>query len=403
MGFRLSLLILFFLALGLLLRSVLRRGGKASLSGGYVVLGHLAALLIGLMLSPAFLSVIDQTTKSGLIPILEMAFGWVGFLFGFQFNISTLRRVSSPYLARAVLESLIAFLIIFSVSFVLLIHILTGINLNEALKIALALGAVLSISSPTLVGVMNKKIRAKSPVVDFLSVVTSIDGLTGLAALGLINISWHPAGLKWFVSCLLILILGIGQAFLIWLLLRTERKAVPTTILGIGVLTLGAGMSAYLGLAPVVPGALAGMIAANLAPGLRQRLARMLVTAESGLYFGLVVLAGVFLPWRFGDFPALAVVLICSMGVILRFVGKSAGAGIIYRMSRLPADKKTAHQFCCSVQSGGALILVAALCYNQTIAGKNAPIVLLTALAGFIFGEIISIVCLPRLLHSLKR
>jgi len=399
MGFRLAILVLFFLAFGLILRGILRKRDPSGIRSGYLLLGHLFALFFGLLLSPALFSVIDVDTKRGLVPILEMSFGWVGFLFGFQFNITTLARIPGSHLRRAIAESLTAFAVV-AVSSYFILRIyggMLGIRPPDVLKNALAFGAVLSISSPTLIGIIQRRIRSRSPLTGLLTVTTSIDGLTGLVTLGVINIFWHPAGLALYLVLGLTLLLGLGQAFLIWLLLQSERKAIPTAILGIGVLTLGAGMSAYLGLAPVVPGALAGIVAANLAPGLRQRLARMLLTAESGLYLGLIVLAGVFLP-TMGQYSAPAIMWVCFTALCLRFLGKMAGGALIYTGEQNRETRGRRWLFGCSLQSGGALLLAVALCYSQTMGGSEASIIVVTALATFIVGEILSVYSLPRLL-----
>lgn len=404
MGFRIALLILFFLTLGLILRGLMRKGEKGVISGGHIVLGHLGALLFGLIISPRFFAIIDQGARGGLVPILEMAFGWVGFLFGFQFNITTLRRIPRGDLLRAWAEAGVAFLTTAFISFAVLKSQILVVHLTEAdyLKTALALGAVLSISSPTLVGTLNRQIRARSRVVSLLTVTTSVDGLIGVIILGVINLVWHPAHMDLLLSFGLFILIGIGQAFLLWLLLQSERKAVPTTILGIGVLTLGSGLSSYLGLAPVVTGALAGMVAANLAAGLRQRLARMLVTAESGLYFGLIVLTGVFLPQPRMAYGGVAILVICLLGMAIRFLGKMLGGAVIFQQVIGSGTKRGRELFSCSLQSAGALTLVAALCYNQTIRVQQAPLVVLVALTVFVGGEIIGIMATPRLLRSFK-
>jgi hypothetical protein len=406
MGFRLALLILFFLAVGLVARGILRKGDKGPASPGRIVLGHLVALLFGVIISPHFFSFITPPAVKGLVPILEMAFGWVGFLFGFQFNITTLRRIPGFSLLYAVLEASIAFGIAAFVAFFIIRQYTDFLELAKAdvLRTALALGAALSISSPTLLGLFNKQMRVKSPLLSALIVAASVDGLVGVFVLGAINIVWHPARLEAHLVFLLIVLLGFVQAILLWLLLRAERKAIPTATLGIGVLTLGAGISAYLGLAPVVPGVLAGVIAANLAPGIRQRLAGMLYIAESGLYIGLIILAGVFLPLKGIEYRISILAWIALVGVLVRFLGKTFSGRYFYRLVNRPgtSQPRIRDLFTGSLQSAGALTLVVAFCYSQTIAANKAPVVIMTALFVFIAGEMIGALSTPRLLDFFR-
>jgi hypothetical protein len=405
-GFKLALLVLFLLVMGLVLRSLVKKERKTPVMAGHIVLGHLLAFLFGIIISPQLFSLIDPAAIKGVQPILQLAFGWVGFLFGFQFNLQTLRQVQKGKLTRSIIESSTTFIIVAVPVFFGLTFFVRSLDFppGEVFKTALALGATLSISSPTLLGVINSQIRARSYFVTLLTVNTSIDGLIGVLALGLVNVLWHPYGLGILISVILMLMLGVGQALLLWLLLRSEHKAIPTTILGIGVLTLGAGMSAYLGLSPVVPGALAGMIAANLTPGLRQRLARMLVTAESGLYLGLIVLSGVFIPDIGGAFGNKLLLFSMISGIIgLRILGKSAGTLIIFNTAGITGPRGARGLFACSLQAAGALTLVVALCYQQVIGGKMASLVVFAALGSFLFGEICSVIATPRFLALFRK
>ncbi len=398
MGFKLALLCLFFLVGGLALRTLWAKSGKTLDSPVPIVFTHIAALLLGILLSPRISSVIDESVRSGIRPILEMAFGWVGFLFGFQFNAVTLRRIPPRYLLGTFLEGITTFVIIAASALFALGFFAgrPGMERAEVWETALALGAVLAISSPTIIGTLHRRIRARSPVVTLLTVATSTDGVIGVIALGVINILWHPSGVGWTRSLILMFALGIGEAFLLWLLLRTERKAIPTAILGIGVLTLGAGVSAYVGLAPVVTGAIAGAVAANLAPGLRQRLARMLHTAESGLYLGLIILAGVFLPVAGRRIFAGAVCL-----GILRMIGKFFGGELAFRIGGMRSGEGIEHQFAGALQPAGALTLIAALCFSEITGGTLAPLVVLSAIVAFVIGEVLGGIATSSLLRRL--
>ena len=57
-------------------------------------------LVLGLLLGPQFLNLMDPETQKGLAPLTALLLGWIGLLFGFQFEIKKLRRVPPGILFR---------------------------------------------------------------------------------------------------------------------------------------------------------------------------------------------------------------------------------------------------------------------------------------------------------------
>lgn len=401
MGFKLAALVLFFLAGGLLIRAIARKSKEGSVSIPVVILGHILAVFLGILISPNVFGIIEKNALNGLVPILDLVFGWIGFLFGFQFNVTTIRRIPRGWFRKSFIESFITFLFT-GAAIVLILFILSEKDFIERKQIvisALAAAGALSVSSPTLWSFLQRSIKRPPRIFSLLNVILSTDGILGVAALALINVLWHPEGFGVFRVLLLFIGLGGGQGALIWLLLGDERRTIPIAMLTIGVLTLGAGLSSRMGIAPVVTGALAGAVTANLTPGLRQRLVKVLHTAESGLYLGALILFGLFFPGGSSKWETVGF-LIAFLG-FLRFPGKYIGGITIFR--KTVKDSETRKIMTYSLYTEGVLSLVLALCFVRTVGGDLSAGVLHIVLFAFVMGELISALKLPGMLKTISR
>ena len=77
-------------------------------------LSGLEFILFGIFLGPLFLNVLDDTSIRGLEPLMALLLGWVGMLFGFQFEMAILRRFPGLQLLAAIGEGLVTLLMVFA-------------------------------------------------------------------------------------------------------------------------------------------------------------------------------------------------------------------------------------------------------------------------------------------------
>ena len=63
-------------------------------------------LFLGLLLGPQFLNLLDTQTMGGLDPLSALLLGWIGLLFGFQFEFSRLRRFPEQFLIAGIFEGI---------------------------------------------------------------------------------------------------------------------------------------------------------------------------------------------------------------------------------------------------------------------------------------------------------
>jgi len=77
-------------------------------------------IVIGLLLGSDFLNLIDDTTLGLLRPFVCVILGWVGFLFGLQFDRRTMNSLPRGYVAVSAVEGLVTLAAVLPVAWYLL-------------------------------------------------------------------------------------------------------------------------------------------------------------------------------------------------------------------------------------------------------------------------------------------
>lgn len=96
------------------------RNFKLPLFARHFYMRGIEFLFLGLLLGPQYLNLIDSKAQDGLAPLAALVLGWIGLLYGFQFEIKKLRRFPLEYAAAANLQGgLTLFLVLFGAYFTL--------------------------------------------------------------------------------------------------------------------------------------------------------------------------------------------------------------------------------------------------------------------------------------------
>ena len=103
-------------------------------------------IIIGLLLGSDFLNVIDDTTLELLRPFVCVILGWVGFLFGLQFDRRTVNNLPSGYVAASAVEGVVTLATVLPVAWYLLMK-----STNAAPDV-IAIAAVTLAASATCTG-----------------------------------------------------------------------------------------------------------------------------------------------------------------------------------------------------------------------------------------------------------
>jgi hypothetical protein len=285
-------------------------------------------IIIGLLLGSGFLNLIDDATLDLLRPFVCVILGWVGFLFGLQFDRRTVNNLPSGYIAVSAGEGMITLATVLPVVWYLLTR-----STNAAPEVvaiaAVTLAASAACTGLTALTLVEKHRRPASPqVMTLLRFISSLDPAVGVigAGVGLSLFAVHPfdaasfpMSLQWLVISMC---LGFMTAWIFVSLTLTRTSQAELTVYLLGVVALAGGVAFALGLSALFISFICGLVVANLTHvrSIRGRVMTIMAHGDRFLYFLLLVLAGAY--WKLPDIPLLFAALVY---VAIRLVGKLAG------------------------------------------------------------------------------
>ena len=264
-------------------------------------------LFLGLLLGPQFFNLLDSGTLEGLAPLTALLLGWVGLLFGFQFEISKLRRFPLEYLTAAIFEGGATLVIIVGAA-ALLLPILSSFAVPVHLSAILCLGAAAACTAQTGLALLAPEfVTRRSKLVQLLSYMSTMDSLLAVLIFGLAFFfrGSFAAGIEssgTFQGPMAALLLCSGLIVLYSLITvrRCGEGELKLIVIGMTVLTSGA--AALLDFSPLISNALLGFGLVNFSRD-KERIFQVLLTIEKPVYLILLVFLGVGIrldsPWIF--------------------------------------------------------------------------------------------------------
>jgi hypothetical protein len=269
-------------------------------------------LLLGLLLGPA-LGVIDSAGLRLLQPVIALAIGWIGALFGARLEWRMVRRISGrTWLVGATLAlPVLAVTTILAWVLARRLPALAESWGHPSVPAALALGGALT----TAASQRGPRLGRRNALLDTLFGACAVVSAMALdhPHLALRNVAWT-------------LIAGLGLGGLFVALARGDIISDPTEagVAALAVLLCGAGVSFATGLSPFVVCALVAAVAVSFSPvPIRRAIAGVLTRWEIGLYAAFLIVAGALLrpmsPWVVLAAPVLALFRVIARWVTVRF------------------------------------------------------------------------------------
>lgn len=127
-------------------------------------------LLVGLLVGPYCLKLINENNMDGLKVITNAALGFIAFSIGGEFKLSSLKRLGKNIviitLFQAIITSGLTFIVLWAV--------------GTPMPITLALSAIASATAPAATLMVVRQYKAKGPVTDTLLPVVALDDAIGL-------------------------------------------------------------------------------------------------------------------------------------------------------------------------------------------------------------------------------
>jgi len=283
-------------------------------------------ILLGLFLGGGFLNILDGGTILKLEPFLVFGLGWVGILYGLQFEIKLMKGLPRKFFSITAIQALVTFLVVSAAMFVMFCK--TGILPEEkALIISLVLGIAALTTAQSALAMVNRSYTfGDQRLIDLLRYIAGVDGLFAMGLFALFLAFTDPGTVSWSSSedALLWALFTLFTALvptLIFLLMNRTRYVHGDFLLFLtGIIAFISGMAHYLGLSPLLSGLLTGVALANTCK-FRVRALNFLREGEKPIYVIMLIILGA--GWDL-SFPVSigAVVLF----ILARVTGKTVGS-----------------------------------------------------------------------------
>lgn len=352
--------------------SVLASNQRLLQAGRFFNLAQLAAsgllfLVMGTLLGPGGVNVIQTEDLVQTRPILALGLGFAGLLVGMNLEPQLLRALPFRVWLAAAAQSGIASLYVF-VPVALLFVFTSGFEPIVAVSAAAVLASSASVSSSHFAVLWYRAGRLDRVRGLSVSLIAMLDDLMGIAVLAVaLGMGVHDAVGIGFGLVALAVLLGLVCGALTAFLIHRADGAELTAVL-LGAVALVAGAAAFLKVSALITGLSCGATLALVGGSKVAQSYKAIARLERPLYLVLLVLIGAHVsvrdPYGWALLPAF---------VVLRMMGKVAGGRVANRVAsgtlQLPRDLGYA-----LIGQGGVSLCVL-IEYLSLVGGRSAQIV----------------------------
>ena len=290
-------------------------------------------IFVGFVLGPSAMGLVTSDALDHLFPFLALGLGWVGFLFGLQFERDTLRAFPRALHAFAAGQALVTFFVFAVVGIGALVTF--GLAGRGEVLLMLLAAATACISAPAGIAIISSNFLVRGPVRERLLFVASMDALVGITTLQVIYSNYQTAALLEFlgdVPAVLGILLAVSVGVLcgiifVWLT-RVRAEIEELVLFLMGVAAFAAGAALQLQLSPLFVCLVMGVVVANLVPDPR-RVLRVMARWEKPVYVVLLILAGALL-----RFPTVWIMPLALCYALLRGGAKIVACAAMVRIAR---------------------------------------------------------------------
>jgi hypothetical protein len=352
-------------------------------------------LVLGLLLGPQFLNLVDPETQKGLAPLSALLLGWIGLLFGFQFEIKKLRRFPLEFFFGAVFEGLVTLALIFTGVYLTLM-LCCDIPDSFMIVVAITLAAAGGCTAQTGLAFLSPDLIAeRQNTVKLLRFISSVDGLIPLLIFGLCFF-YNPStgsGGSWigglWPGILTSLCASFSLLLLFTLFISHRRFQKELILVVIGMTMLTSGLASSLKFSPLLTNFFVGFWLVNLSRD-KERIYQILMTVEKPTYLLLLVFLGVCI-----RFDAMGLVLLALVYCLYRTLGKFLAGFLLTRLN--PELQKHPAQLGFGLLAQGGLSLAIFLDFQQTFSSRISTFVISFGILAVIYNEFLSHYFLERL------
>lgn len=292
-------------------------------------------LALGFLLGPGGAGLLTEAATAQLVPFLALGLGWVGFHFGLQLDLRSLRRFPLAYHVLGIGQALLTFGLFLGGGWLLLGP--AGLRGEVPFLLVMGAAATAAVTTPAGIAMVSSNFLVRGNVRDLLFFTASLDAGIGILALEVTYALYRPEVAAAGVDADPVLGVGlVGVAAglgvlcgILFLWLTRARPAAEELVLYLlGTCAFAAGAALQWGLSPLFVAVVMGAVVANLDPD-RQRIFSVLERWEKPVYLTFLLLAGALL-----TAPTPGVVALALAYAVLRGLAKTSAAALL--VSTLP-------------------------------------------------------------------
>ncbi len=259
-------------------------------------------IFIGAILGRMGLNFLDAQSLKQLEPILLFGLGWIGFLFGLQFEVKELKKLPKFYFSITTIQAAITFIAV-SVPLFFLIKFFIHNNTPLAFAAAITLGSAACCTAQSALAIVSKNHKFENRgLAELLRYISGVDGLWGLilftfALCVMPGIS--SAGFNWLFSLTWLfssIVMGVVPAIILIALSKQKFSQEEYLLFIIGTILFCAGLSHTIHHSPMVSCLVCGLVTANFCRH-RTRALETVIKSEKSIYIFLLLILGA--SWSF--------------------------------------------------------------------------------------------------------
>jgi hypothetical protein len=360
-----------------------------------IYLSGLEFILLGMLLGPMFFNVLDEDSIKGLEPLMALLLAWVGMLFGFQFEISMLRRFPVIQFLAAIGEGLVTLVCVF-VGVYMTFGLFPEIPENMKVIYSLALASAAACTAQTglaLVATSSYKVNKDS--LNLIGYISSVGAAGALILYGFVFL-FRPetSASVTFLYRLAkesgITVAACSSLLILYTMFLTKwRRREELNLIIIGMAVLSSGLASILNLSPILLNFFMGFCLVNFYSE-KERIFNFLISVEKPVYLMILVFLG-------AQFKLDYVWSLFLGGsyILFRSLGKFSGWFLV--LALMPDSKKHSPKLGFALIDQGGLPLAILMDLLLGFRGEFTGIVISVAIAGIVFNDIIGIYFQKRL------
>ncbi len=312
-------LLIFFAMLGA--RFIFRKD-KTFFSLRFFFISGLFYIFLGLILGASGLNILNDDVLRGLNPVMALGLGWIGFVFGFQFEKRYLKRFSLKYYYLSFFIFVLTFVPGTAIIWFFLHQFYPGQSSFSLALMAVSLGLLLTLHSPAILNAMAPFVPCQNKYFYLARFLVSTGGIWGICGLAVLASFWrHPLSgenmlLEGGIILLAVTIFSGMMGYFFYYITRNKPSDKDLLVSILGMVFFVSGTAFYFNLIPLFACMLLGVFYSNLTRN-HEKIYPLLLSTEKPLFIVFLILIGAFWELNLTWEMAALVVLLLALEVIL--------------------------------------------------------------------------------------